>query len=351
MGLTLPPWSRVLSVSPARKCRLMPVLLLALFLSTILFFSLFIETRDSFAGSVSSPRQHGSTNDEKPHPGLIPRKIWQISLKEQLGKVAGSTSQNEIKDALSWLALNPDYEFTLVGDEGGHEVAEKYRSSNHSLLGAYDNIPNVGMKSDLLRYMILEDQGGVYTDTDTVALKAIEHWVPLKLRDKVRLVAGIEYDRRDDAKQWPGTHHHVSLCQWTIAAAPGHPVFRSMISHALGAFDELVDTYQVPLAEIKPTDDEVLMTTGPAAWTAVVFKHLQEYDPTLNSTKDLSFMSEPTLFGDVLILPIDGFGINQKHSHSTNDGSIPPDALVKHQFHGSWRKGFWKSFWEFLGMA
>lgn len=235
---------------------------------------------------------------------------------------------------------------TLVGEKGGRAVAHEYRSSNHSVLDIYDSIPNVGMKSDLLRYMILENEGGVYTDTDTVALKAIEDWVPLEFRSKARLVAGIEYDRRDDAQQWPGTYHHVSLCQWTIAAAPGHPIFEAMISHALEAFADLVDLHGKPLAELQPTDAEVLQSTGPAAWTAVVFQHLQEYDPSLNSTKDLSYMNEPTLFGDVLILPIDGFGIGQKHSHSTNDGSVPADALVKHQFHGSWRGGFWKDFWR-----
>lgn len=84
--------------------------LFAIFLSSILFYSLFIETRDVFGGSAPAPRQHGATADDKAHPGLIPRKIWQISLKEQLGRAAGSTSTKEIKDALSWLALNPDYE-------------------------------------------------------------------------------------------------------------------------------------------------------------------------------------------------------------------------------------------------
>jgi alpha 1,6-mannosyltransferase len=39
----------------------------------------------------------------------------------------------------------------------------------------------------------------------------------------------------------------------------------------------------------------------------------------------------------MLVLTIDGFGMGQPHSNSTNDGSIPAAALVKHLFKGSWR--------------
>jgi alpha 1,6-mannosyltransferase len=78
-------------------------------------------------------------------------------------------------------------------------------------------------------------------------------------------------------------------------------------------------------------------STGPAAWTDVVFEVLQEHNRNLNTSKDLSFMTEPRLYGDVLVLTIDGFGTGQPHSNSTNNGSIPEAALMKHLFRGSWR--------------
>lgn len=202
----------------------------------------------------------------------------------------------------------------------------------------YDNILNVGMKSDLLRYLVLDVEGGVYTDLDTTPLKPISDWIPPNARGDVRLVVGIEYDRRDDVEIWPGILRDVSFCQWTIAAAPGHPVFREMVAHILRSTARLADNHQRPLSEIYPTDVEVLETTGPAAWTDVIFKRLKEHQPSLNSTRDLSFMVEPTLFGDVLVLPVDGFGMGQPHSHSTRDGAIPPNALVRHLFLGSWRE-------------
>lgn len=202
-------------------------------------------------------------------------------------------------------------------------------------------MPNVGMKSDLLRYLILDAKGGVYTDTDTVALKSIDKWVPTKYRDKAHLIVGIEFDRLDGGG-WADIPHWLQFCQWTIAAAPGHPVFPKMVERILESLEGLSKTYNVPVAELKPTEFEVMNSTGPAAWTDIVFEQLQTFDPSLNTTKDLSFMTEPKLYGDILVLTIDGFGMGQSHSHSTNDGSIPEAALMKHLFRGSWRGGFIK---------
>ncbi len=220
--------------------------------------------------------------------------------------------------------------------KGGDEFVHKYFGDNPRIIEAYNKMPNVGMKSDLLRYLILEAQGGVYTDTDTVALKPIDNWVPAKFRDKVSVVVGIEFDRRD-GNGWADIIHWVQFCQWTIAAAPGHSVFRKMVARILLALDDLSAQHQVPFEKLKPTSFEVMNSTGPAAWSEVVFKQLQEYDPSLTHPKNLSYMTEPRLYGDILVLTIDGFGMGQPHSNSTNDGTTPAAALVRHLFKGSWR--------------
>lgn len=209
--------------------------------------------------------------------------------------------------------------------------------ANHSdIVEAYHSIPNVGMKSDLLRYLILGVEGGVYTDTDTVALKPIDRWVPPHFGDRVRLIVGIEYDQRNTSG-WVDILHFVQFCQWTIVAAPGHPVFRKMTDRVLLSLRELSAAHGLPVTQLQPSSVEVMNSTGPAAWTDVVFEQLQEYNHSLTDTKDLAYMTEPTLYGDVLVLPIDGFGMGQLHSNSTHDGTVPEAALVKHLFHGSWR--------------
>jgi alpha 1,6-mannosyltransferase len=147
---------------------------------------------------------------------------------------------------------------------------------------------------------------------------------------------GIEFDRRDGGP-WADIPHWLQFCQWTIAAAPGHPVFKKMVNRVLNSVEDLSINYGLPVNKLHPESFEVMNSTGPAAWTDIVFEQLQEYNPKLKDTKDLSFMTEPTLIGDILIHPIDGFGMGQDHSASTNDGSIPEAAVMKHLFTGSWR--------------
>jgi alpha 1,6-mannosyltransferase len=227
---------------------------------------------------------------------------------------------------------------TLVGQAKGDAFIERHFSDKPDIVDMYHSLPNAGMKSDFLRYLILDVEGGVYTDIDTQALKPISQWVPAEYRDQARLIVGIEFDRRDGGS-WADIPHWLQFAQWTIAAAPGHPVFPKMVKHVLMTVTKLAEERGVSVSELTPSSFEVMNSTGPAAWTDVVFAQLQEYEPELETTKDLSFMTGPRLIGDILVLNIDGFGMGQSHSHATADGSIPDLALAKHLFWGSWRGG------------
>lgn len=306
--------------------------------------------------AASSTAAHGSPASSKiptPSPssaaaaptsgvaaGGIPPKIWQILLPKKIKKPEDAkilTDPKVLQDTPSWLVLNPDHKYTLMSAKGGEEFVYKHFSDQPKLLDTYNKLPNVGMKSDLLRYLILSVEGGVYTDTDTVCLKPIDKWIaPGIEREKVKVIVGIEFDRRDGGG-WVDISHWVQFCQWTIAAAPGHPLFMKMAERVMFSANLLAETHQVPLEKVAPTSFEVMNSTGPAAWTDVVFEQLQLHNKSMTDTKDLSFMDGPKLYGDILVLPIDGFGMGQKHSKSTHDGSIPEDAYVKHLFRGSWR--------------
>lgn len=146
------------------------------------------------------------------------------------------------------------------------------------------------------------------------------------------MIVGIEFDQRDGG-QWADIPHPVQFCQWTIAAAPGHPVFEAMLARIRAALPADVSA----MAQWRPTSFEVMNATGPAAWTDVLFAQLQAAEPRLAALRDLSGRRGPRVYGDILVLDIDGFGVGQAHSGSTNDGTFPEGALVKHRFWGSWR--------------
>jgi len=264
-----------------------------------------------------------------PEGPLIPKKIWQNMFSHLI-------DPQELKETPTWLAKNPDYAYKLVGLPGADEILAKYYNDDSDIKTTFNRLRNTGIKSDLLRYMILYNEGGVYTDIDTVALKPIDKWVPEKYRDQVRVLIGLEFDQGDGGG-WVDIFHEVQFCQWTIAAAPGHPLLKNMLDHGLKRLHEVLKDTNQTMETFKPKSVDVLTSTGPAAWTDVVFRELQKIEPELTSLRNLSGMTGPRLFNDIMILPIDAFGMGQPHSKSTNDGTIPKAALSKHLFRGSWR--------------
>lgn len=284
---------------------------------------------------------------EAPEPtniSPIPRKIWQIfsTPADFSGPEPYSVDPKSLGDTGSWLAMNQGYQYSLLGAKSADDFIDKHFSHDRSVLHTYRLLRNPGLKTDLLRYLALWAEGGVYSDLDTWAFKSIDAWVPEELRGRVRAIIGIEFDQLD-GDPWPGfgdepsyMTHEVQFCQWTIAAVPGHPIFDSMVKDSLRRINKLAATHKTSISELAPTGYEVVTTTGPAAWTDVVFEQLQKAAPGLQSLKELSNMTEPRLMGDILVLTIDGFGMGQPHSHATNDGSIPDAALVKHNFRHSW---------------
>jgi mannosyltransferase OCH1-like enzyme len=85
------------------------------------------------------------------------------------------------------------------------------------------------------------------------------------------------------------------------------------------------------------TDEDVLAITGPRGWTLTIYAALSAAAGSNITWHNLTGMREPRLFGDILVLPIDGFATGLRHSGSTLEGS--PDAMVRHEFSGSWRGG------------
>lgn len=284
---------------------------------------------------------------------LIPRNIWQIWFPQE-GASERYVHHPDLRETAGWIGMNPDHRYRLVGRAWGDAFVQQQQQQQRQrqrfargaaatppagrddLAATYAALRNHGLKSDLLRYLVLEAHGGVYTDIDTVALRPVDAWVPARYRGAARLVVGLEFDRRDGG-MWSEIPHDLQFCQWTIAAAPGHPVFRAMADRALTSLHELAAFHNTTMAELKPSSFETMNSTGPAAWTDVVFEQIQLARPDITNLMNLSGIQEPQLYGDILVLNIDGFGMGQPHSGATNDGSIPEAALLKHLFRGSWR--------------
>ncbi|KAK8025939.1 Initiation-specific alpha-1-6-mannosyltransferase 2 [Apiospora arundinis] len=236
----------------------------------------------------------------------------------------------------SWLHMNPDYTYTRIGTEGALAFIGKHFPDRLDILETFEDIRNPGMKSDFLRYLILLAEGGIYTDTDTTAVRPVAEWIPKQYKASAKVLVGMEWDIRDsDDQMW--FVYPIQFAQWTIAAAPHHPIMGDLVDSVLKSIELHTIKYNTTVDQLELSNQELVDTTGPTVWTRAVWRHLQAQEPSLTDMRNLSFLQEPTLYGDVLVLPINSFGSGQAHSGSSRSRWLPPDALVRHHWQGSWR--------------
>ena len=118
------------------------------------------------------------------------------------------------KQALhSFTELNPEYEMRIYS--GGDCEGYITRHYGERELRAYRGLNPYAYKADLFRYLVLYNEGGVYSDFRQICLKPFREYIP------------------SDAKWFSttdgGSKHHGGLACHLLAAAPKQPVFRTAI--------------------------------------------------------------------------------------------------------------------------
>jgi mannosyltransferase OCH1-like enzyme len=267
--------------------------------------------------------------------GGFPKKIWQ-TWKVDPFSFEGRDSQN----ARTWTTRNPDYRYEVLTDANDMAYVEAHFGpaglNRPDIVEAYRSVQAPIVKADMLRYMVMYAEGGVYADIDVEALRPVARFVPERYdaRD-VDLVVGVEIDMpdfRDHAILGPKSR---SFCQWTFMARPRLPVMLRLVESIVAWLGEVSARQGVPVGEVLLDFDEVIVGTGPSAFTAAV---LAEMNRAAGGRQPVTWdafhdMDESKLVGRVLVLGVEAFCAGQGHSDSGNHGSR--GALVKHHYHAS----------------
>lgn len=187
------------------------------------------------------------------------------------------------------------------------------------------------LRADFIRYLAILAQGGIYSDVDTSCLMSISEFVPESMRRKIiNAIVGIEYDDTT----YPLFVRPIAFTQWTLMAKPHHPIFETAVKRFMSNMEYLARLKGVELAQLETSKKDVLQGTGPGMFTDAVMEVLRDQSPHPIDWSSFHGLKEPQIFGDVLVLPINGFGSGQKHSHSSDTAYGVP--LVRHHFGKSW---------------
>lgn len=265
--------------------------------------------------------------------GRFPRKIWQT-----WKHAPPSFSREELERARTWTEKNPEWRWEVLTDANELEYVERHFGphgfNRPDIVEFFRTVSITIIKADLLRYLVMYVEGGLYTDIDVEARKSIPEFIPKTFDEaEIDMVIGIETDE-------PKFKDHPMLgavarnfCQWTFMCKPQLPFLIKLVDNAMARLHDLAKQQGVPIPEVRLYFNQVIRCTGPEVFTDVIIQYMNEQriqGPPI-TWNNFHHMDEAILVGRILVLPVKAFAAGQTHSRSGATHEIPT-ALVKHHY-------------------
>jgi mannosyltransferase OCH1-like enzyme len=263
----------------------------------------------------------------------FPRKVWQTWKVDPLG-----FEEKDSTVARTWTQKNPSFRYEVLTDQNDMAYVDAHFGphgfNRPDIVYVYRELTARIIKADLLRYLVMYVEGGVYTDIDVEALRSVEKFIPARYDERdIDMVIGVEIDQ-------PEFHSHpilgkkcMSFCQWTFMCKPHLPVMMRLVENIIQWLKEVAVKQNVPLAEIQLDFDEVISGTGPSAFTKAILAEMSEREGREVNWDPFHALTESKLVGGILVLTVEAFAAGQGHSDSGNHNA--KQALVKHHYHAS----------------
>lgn len=263
----------------------------------------------------------------------FPRKIWQTWKVDPL-----DFEERDLNTARSWTRQNPSYRYEVLTDQNDQAWVENAFGPNGynrlDIIYMYRELTAKIIKADILRYLVMYVEGGVYADIDVEDLRPIEHFVPERYQEgDVDMVLGVEIDQPEFSDHPILGPKSQSFCQWTFMSKPGQPVMLELVENIMRWLKDVAEEQKVPIGEIKLDFDQVISGTGPSAFTRAVLDEMSKRTGKTVTWDTFHNINESKLVGGILVLTVEAFAAGQGHSDSGNHDT--KHAIVRHHYHAS----------------
>lgn len=229
----------------------------------------------------------------------IPKTIHQIWLSSEIPDKFRDLSK-------SFSRIMPDWQHRIWDDERGLELI---RTRFPEYLKSFLSLESPVAKSDLLRYMVLLEYGGLYVDMDCECKRNLDF-----VADDDELIVCKELETRSARvmNMYPSDISPL-YCTWAFLSCPRHPAIRAVLEH----IERNITA--------KHSDHPVLnfvKRTGPHAFTAGLMQHIEQG-------------------GSFRVIPASYFGcFETKTTFRFMASAIFPELFrtvyVRHHFAGTW---------------
>lgn len=262
----------------------------------------------------------------------FPKKIWQT------WKVDPTRfEETDMERSRSWMLLNPQHRYEVLTDGNAlawvQEQYGPYGLNRPDIVDMYGSLTTTIIKADLIRYLVMYVEGGVYTDIDVEAVRPVSSFIPPRYPEAdVDMVIGIETDQPAFKDHPVLGSKSQSFVQWTFMCKSRLPVMMRLIENVMASIKALATRQGVPISEIVLSFDDVLSTTGPSQFTNAVLAEMSQM--ASNVSWDMFHgLFEARLVARTLVLTSEAFAAGSGHSNSGNGRGR--GAMVQHHYHAS----------------
>lgn len=278
----------------------------------------------------------------------FPAYVWQLWKH-------GLNDERFDKDFLEgerqWAVKNPGFVHELFNDDTAHAFICFLYEDFPEIIDTYEKLPELVLKMDFFRYLILFAKGGVYADIDTFPFQPIPNWIPENIQpDEVGLIIGVGRDHTDSA-DLSIEQRKLQLGQFVIQAKPGHPILRETIALIV----EYTQSLSKDTTDSKPSikglpklkgstpaqlAQAISTWTGSSVFTDCAFRYFNDWVQSAVFQKvtwrEFDKIKKPKLVSDVLVMPVRAFATKLEYRA---DGKVDdPLAFVKHLGLAIWRE-------------
>ncbi|KAL2135953.1 hypothetical protein VTI74DRAFT_6181 [Chaetomium olivicolor] len=327
---------------PTQIRRIIPYYLIGAFIFTLIFKAQVYpapQPQPAHLTKRQTPQQQvlSGSNVASPPSSAFPKKIWQSWKTDPL-----NFDKRDSDTARTWTLKNPSHRYEVLTDANDMVFVEAHFGAGSAInrpdiVDLYRTVNITIVKADLLRYMVMYAEGGVYADIDVEALKPVDRFIPARYDPAdIDMIIGVEIDQPEFRDHPILGQKCMSFCQWTFVCRPGLSVMLRLIENIMAWINGVAAKQGVAVSEVVLDFDEVISGTGPSAFTAAVLEEMNKAVPA--GGKKITWdtfhaMDESKVVSRVLVLDVEKFAAGQGHSDSGNHNAR--GALVKHHYHAS----------------
>ncbi|KAL4892263.1 hypothetical protein BDV59DRAFT_202774 [Aspergillus ambiguus] len=275
----------------------------------------------------TDPSIHSSPDPPERLTYVFPEKVWHSAPHANL--------RDEQREwASSWTKINPFYRQELLSTYSSDTfVRAHYSQTRPDIVEVYKALSIPILRAELLRYLVIFAQGGIWSDLDVVCEKPVRYWLPTAYQHRsIDMVVGLEFDL-----EWrgPGTDVATQFCSWVFMARPFSRNLGVVIDSVVNKLKDISYRTDIPIADftLDTLPEEAVNITGPKIMTIALLDSLARLLRRPVDDRDFAGIKRPKLVGDILVLPGNSFVALQDGFPTDQE-----DSLVTHFYDGSWKQ-------------